>query len=1126
MWAWTSVTPQVGRSYYLYNMGTNSYWYGTKSTYTTTANIADAIPLTVESGYKLAFVFEGTTYRIYHYNGTKYTDNTEGVNFTFEGSATSQWGYQLKSKHNDHDRWMCPDGTFQQSGKYYNRDWKFCSVYEVNSGTAAECASTAEASYLSAANGWERVTDNATLEASLSDYFFAIVCANYPGIMVNMADGNASQQASGYSGSKSMWYSNLANPKNDNSFLWMIEKCNESGFEGYTFRNASYPTWTVQAESSHSEYAHTHDQANPCKWSSYELAQTNGVYTIKTLANGGTNYLGLWTPSNDYANGQELAGNKSAAEQGKFLIYRIPKYKLDMTSRISNPSFETDDDGHFGATGWTLEEGASNDTKVHLNSNATYTMTKVDGAKLFNTWNGDNRGYYISQTLNNIPAGVYKLTAVMAAHEGQTLQLIANDETGEAASVNKETGVNMTTYVTLASPGDLEIKAKTAANAFYKVDNFRLTYIASSLTEDLTTVSGKMNADVNTAQQNAVTTYNSNKTAANYIAAKDAIAAAEASVEAYANALTYLNKVEELLATTNFYTSTAYDNVYGNYKTAYDNGTMEDATAAGLTYKVASHTPSTQRYTDNTANDLLIPGWTIGGNDAAEGEYGFYINTWSNEDGSTFANPFYEYWVGSGSLAATTLTGTKTGLTPNRLYRVTANVRIQGTANSGKIKMQVGTGDEIDVTKGNQIGETTRYMNEYIAVGMTDADGKLTLKFNVESENNISWLSFRDIMYAEQDDNFTYLIKNADCTSNDNWPTGETAGRTFGKANDTSNPDVTDWTETTRNVFSNNTSGGSYNRKQDVTFPVAGWYRLDVLGLVEATTGSYGAKVVNSSSETLVEEKQDYSQSLKHYILNADGTESSTLKTDGTGWTKQELYFNVPNANDVETIYLWVSDGSQDHTNYAFIGGLKLTYLGDATATMQVSKVAKAGTFCAPFDVEIPDGVTAYTTSAVEDATLKLTPVETTIPAGTPVILQLDDEYEETINQVFYGATTAASPSTAYLLKGTYDITDITSGGGNTYYIMQYANNKASFYAVPNDATRRVGANRCYLALPTGTVIGARIDIGGDDETAINVIEAAEAESEGLKDGKYLENGQIIIVKNGVKYSTNGQILK
>ena len=167
---------------------------------------------------------------------------------------------------------------------------------------------------------------------------------------------------------------------------------------------------------------------------------------------------------------------KSASNQTLTWTYSD---NTDLTDLIINPSFETDEDGHVGATGWTLED-TKNDTKVHLNSNSTYTMTLVDGEKLFNTWDGDSRGYTISQTISNLPAGVYKVTAVMGAFADQTLQLIANDVTGEAPSVDKGTGVLVTTYVTLASPGDLTIQAKTKANGFYKDDDFHLTYLGDA----------------------------------------------------------------------------------------------------------------------------------------------------------------------------------------------------------------------------------------------------------------------------------------------------------------------------------------------------------------------------------------------------------------------------------------------------------------------------------------------------------------------------------------------------------------------------------------------------------------------------------------------------------------------
>ena len=499
--AWTSVVPYDGRTYYLYNMWGNSYWYGTNADYNHTASIGDATPVTVESGHKLAFTYNNTTYRIYHSKGTKEPGNTNGVNFTFEGSATGEYGYQLMSKNDDkYERYMNDVGQFQREN-YSNRDWQFISVYEVIANTPNICATEAEASYLSAANGWERVTDNATLNASLSDYFFAIVCANYPGLMVNMADGNASQQAGDkFSSSKSMWYSNSANPEVDNSFLWMIEANTTPNYEGYTFRNASYPSLTIQAEWNTggwgmSWYAHTNDQANPCQWNSYALIPSNGVYAIKTLANGGENYLGLWTPSNDYINGQELAGNKGTAEQGKFLIYRKLKKDVNMTSLITNPSFET------GAlTPWSAE--SRNDTGVKDQSNGTYSITQgdpVDGQKLFNSWGGTGENS-VSQTIS-LSKGTYRLSALLAGFTGETLTLSAGGQSSNVVVAGDKTyGYTVSVKFTLTETSNVTIKAsntksqQTSDASFIKADNFRLTYLGVMATDaDYTALQNAIN---------------------------------------------------------------------------------------------------------------------------------------------------------------------------------------------------------------------------------------------------------------------------------------------------------------------------------------------------------------------------------------------------------------------------------------------------------------------------------------------------------------------------------------------------------------------------------------------------------------------------------------------------------
>lgn len=519
--AWTSVVPNKGRSYYLHcTVHPNQFWGASKTNtrYYVTSNLNNATPVTVEDindiTYAMSFYDGGTKYYLHQYHGdidwptSKSTMEVPGGvgGYAVRNDKYTYWeGLSQKPGH----RYMWPDGS--EGGisfgevKDNNADpdycWQFISVYEMDSNTPDACASAAESSYLSEANGWERVTDNATLDASLSDYFFAIVCANYPGLMVNMANGNASQQAGDkFSSSKSMWYSNSANPEVDNSFLWMIEPNTTPNYEGYTFRNASYPSLTIQTEWNTggwgmSWYAHTNDQANPCQWNSYALIPSNGVYTIKTLANGGDNYLGLWTRSNDYINGQELAGNKGTAEQGKFLIYRKLKKNVDMTSRIINPSFET------GAlTPWSAE--TRNDTGVKDQSNGTYSITQgdpVDGQKLFNSWGGTAENS-VSQTIS-LSKGTYRLSALLAGFNGETLTLSAGGQSSNVVVEGDKTyGYTVSVKFTLTETSNVTIKAsntksqQTSDASFIKADNFRLTYLGVMATEaDYTALQNAIN---------------------------------------------------------------------------------------------------------------------------------------------------------------------------------------------------------------------------------------------------------------------------------------------------------------------------------------------------------------------------------------------------------------------------------------------------------------------------------------------------------------------------------------------------------------------------------------------------------------------------------------------------------
>lgn len=140
-----------------------------------------------------------------------------------------------------------------------------------------------------------------------------------------------------------------------------------------------------------------------------------------------------------------------------------------------------------------------------------------------------------------------------------------------------------------------------------------------------------------------------------------------------------------------------------------------------------------------------------------------------------------------------------------------------------------------------------------------------------------------------------------------------------------------------------------------------------------------------------------------------------------------------------------------------------------AKATMSVSAAAGWGTFCAPFAVTPPIGVTAYTVTEVSangvlntKSAIVRDPIArvSVIPANTPVVLKSDNDYTNT----FEGAAVEGSP-VAGLLTGVYTATTAPEGS----YVLQNQNSGIGFYLVEPGTVVTVQPNRCYLTLPAGS---------------------------------------------------------
>lgn len=217
-------------------------------------------------------------------------------------------------------------------------------------------------------------------------------------------------------------------------------------------------------------------------------------------------------------------------------------------------------------------------------------------------------------------------------------------------------------------------------------------------------------------------------------------------------------------------------------------------------------------------------------------------------------------------------------------------------------------------------------------------------------------------------------------------------------------------------------------------------------------------------------------------VYSEDGTpiaQSDTFTSEvnngdksAEGWTDYSFVFKTAEAGNY-VIGLIKNTGGTEQKQMGF-GDISLVKA--ATATMSITD-AQYATFCAPFDVTIPEGVAAYTVTGLnQEAKLTLTDVETTIPANTPVVIFS----ESTVNKEFAGAAVQGTPSTG-LLTGVYADTAAPVGS----YVLQNLNEVVGFYKVAEGNQPTVKANHAYLT----TTSGARA-LFFDNATAIRAIEA------------------------------------
>ena len=252
------------------------------------------------------------------------------------------------------------------------------------------------------------------------------------------------------------------------------------------------------------------------------------------------------------------------------------------------------------------------------------------------------------------------------------------------------------------------------------------------------------------------------------------------------------------------------------------------------------------------------------------------------------------------------------------------------------------------------------------------------------------------------------------------------------------------------------------------------------------------------------------------------------VKENGTGDNYPMQTISVDFSSDGNPINIGVATSAAPNQTWFKIDNFRLYRLTEETtplsvAVMEVRQDVQYGTFCAPFEVAIPDGVTASTcTGTTSGGVLEMEALSNNIPANTPVILYAENGYPRTqlVGLHVPNSQEDLVTTTGNLLVGNVGTgaKDVPAGDN---YLLQKQDDKVGFYKV-SASGRTIGYNRCYLSIPSNN---ARPSFFFEDDfTGVTALE--ETEQNSPKDGIYLVNGKIEIVKGGMKYGINGQILK
>ncbi len=202
--------------------------------------------------------------------------------------------------------------------------------------------------------------------------------------------------------------------------------------------------------------------------------------------------------------------------------------------------------------------------------------------------------------------------------------------------------------------------------------------------------------------------------------------------------------------------------------------------------------------------------------------------------------------------------------------------------------------------------------------------------------------------------------------------------------------------------------------------------------------------------------------------------------------------------------------------DHLYVDDIELLYDTEYDEAPVVMTDAKYATFCAPFDVNVPYGMKAYTVQGVnEDTSLDMADVKDVIPANTPVVLSGDGAKSFTAYGVAVPATTEAG-----MLTGVYSDTEAPVGS----YVLQNIDGVVGMYQVAEGEQPIVKANHAYLIVQTYKAKAFYFSKKDADEaTGINLTPALSESKEVIYN---MAGQQVKKAQNGIYVINGKKVLK